>query len=141
MVKRKIIIASHNKLAFGLKETLGYITGDVSQVVEISAYLDNTPVADEIAAALADVSADDEVLVLTDLLGGSVNQAFFPYLNREHFHVITGMNLPVLLSLALQPTDTYLDAATIHQTIAEAREQLAYVNDVVAAMAIDEDDE
>ncbi|MGO2742250.1 MAG: PTS sugar transporter subunit IIA [Pseudolactococcus laudensis] len=141
MVKRKIIIASHNKLAFGLKETLGYITGDVSQVVEISAYLDNTPVADEIAAALADVSADDEVLVLTDLLGGSVNQAFFPYLNREHFHVITGMNLPVLLSLALQPTDTYLDAATIHQAIAEAREQLAYVNDVVAAMAIDEDDE
>lgn len=141
MVKRKIIIASHNKLAFGLKETLGYITGDVSQVVEISAYLDNTPVADEIAAALADVSADDEVLVLTDLLGGSVNQAFFPYLNREHFHVITGMNLPVLMSLALQPTDTYLDAATIHQAIAEAREQLAYVNDVVAAMAIDEDDE
>lgn len=141
MVKRKIIIASHNKLAFGLKETLGYITGDVSQVVEISAYLDNTPVADEIAAALADVSADDEVLVLTDLLGGSVNQAFFPYLNREHFHVITGMNLPVLLSLALQPTDPYLDAATIHQAIAEAREQLAYVNDVVAAMAIDEDDE
>ncbi|MGO3298375.1 MAG: PTS sugar transporter subunit IIA [Pseudolactococcus laudensis] len=141
MVKRKIIIASHNKLAFGLKETLGYITGDVSQVVEISAYLDNTPVADEIAAALADVSADDEVLVLTDLLGGSVNQAFFPYLNREHFHVITGMNLPVLLSLALQPTDTYLDAATIHQAIAEGREQLAYVNDVVAAMAIDEDDE
>ncbi len=141
MVKRKIIIASHNKLAFGLKETLGYITGDVSQVVEISAYLDNTPVADEIAAALADVSADDEVLVLTDLLGGSVNQAFFPYLNREHFHVITGMNLPVLLSLALQLTDTYLDAATIHQAIAEAREQLAYVNDVVAAMAIDEDDE
>lgn len=141
MVKRKIIIASHNKLAFGLKETLGYITGDVSQVVEISAYLDNTPVADEIAAALADVSADDEVLVLTDLLGGSVNQAFFPYLNREHFHVITGMNLPVLLSLALQPTDTYLDAATIHQAIAEAREQLAYMNDVVAAMAIDEDDE
>ncbi|MGO2939013.1 MAG: PTS sugar transporter subunit IIA [Pseudolactococcus laudensis] len=141
MVKRKIIIASHNKLAFGLKETLGYITGDVSQVVEISAYLDNTPVADEIAAALADVSADDEVLVLTDLLGGSVNQAFFPYLNREHFHVITGMNLPVLLSLALQPTDNYLDAATIHQAIAEAREQLAYVNDVVAAMAIDEDDE
>jgi PTS system mannose-specific IIA component len=56
MVKRKIIIASHNKLAFGMKETLGYITGDVSHVVEISAYLDNTPVDEAIKASLADVS-------------------------------------------------------------------------------------
>ena len=141
MVKRKIIIASHNKLAFGMKETLGYITGDVSHVVEISAYLDNTPVDEAIKASLADVSADDEVIILTDLLGGSVNQAFFPYLNHEHFHVITGMNLPVLMSLALQPTNTYLDAATIHQAIAEARDQLIYVNDFVAAMAVDDDDD
>ena len=74
MVKRKIIIASHNKLAFGMKETLGYITGDVSHVVEISAYLDNTPVDEAIKASLADVSADDEVIILTDLLGGSVGQ-------------------------------------------------------------------
>jgi PTS system mannose-specific IIA component len=51
------------------------------------------------------------------------------------------MNLPVLMSLALQPTNTYLDAATIHQAIAEAREQLIYVNDFVAAMAVDDDDD
>ena len=138
---RKIIIASHHKLAAGLKDTLDYILGGVDNVVDISAYIDNKPVNETIDAVLEDLAASDEIIVFTDLLGGSVNQAFFSYLSRDHFHVITGVNLPVIMTIALQPNDTYLTDDMIQSAITEAREQLIYVNDFVAKLAIDDEDE
>ncbi|MEZ0117609.1 PTS sugar transporter subunit IIA [Heyndrickxia coagulans] len=139
---RKILIASHHKMAEGMKDTLNYITGGQGDVHALSAYLTNTPVREEIEALLKDTKDEDEVLVFTDLLGGSVNQAFFPYTSRPHFHVITGMNLPVILSLLLKSEDSYLTAEEIQSALHDAKEQLMYVNEYVANLPEeDEDDE
>ncbi|WP_018664848.1 PTS sugar transporter subunit IIA [Heyndrickxia acidiproducens] len=139
---RKIMIASHHKMAEGIKDTLNYITGGQGNVHAFSAYLTNAPVQEEIEALLKDTKDEDEVLVFTDLLGGSVNQAFFPYTSRPHFHVITGMNLPVILSLLLESGDGYLTAEQIQSALQDAKEQLVYVNDYVANLPEeDEDDE
>ncbi|WP_141432601.1 PTS sugar transporter subunit IIA [Bacillus sp. 03113] len=138
---RKIIIASHNKMAEGIKDTLNYITGGHGNVHALSAYLNNTPIQEEIEELLKDVKEEDEVLVFTDLLGGSVNQAFFPYTSRPHFHVISGMNLPVIMPLVLELNDQYLTADKIHFALNEAKEQLVYVNDFVANMSDDDEDD
>lgn len=139
MVKRKIIIASHNKLAYGMNETLKYLVGGLNNIIEISAYLNNIPVNEEISAKLKNISEEDEVIVFTDLLGGSVNQAFIPYLNRNHFHVITGFNLPVVMALFLQPSNDYLNVTTIEMAIQEAREQLVYVNELTTVISDDDE--
>lgn len=138
---RKIIIASHNKMADGLKDTLNYITGGHGNVHALSAYLNNTPIQEEIEELLKDVKEEDEVVVFTDLLGGSVNQAFFPYTAHPHFHVITGTSLPVIMTLALEPEDKFLTADKIHFAINEAKEQLVYVNEFVANLSEDDDDD
>lgn len=69
---------------------------------------------------------EDEIFILTDMLGGSVNQKFFGRIEC-HVHVICGMNLPLALTLALQP-EGRLTAAQVADIVAEARNQLIYMN-------------
>ncbi|MFR3685903.1 MAG: PTS sugar transporter subunit IIA [Enterococcus sp.] len=93
---RKIIFASHLNFAKGLEETVRFIMPNTAEIIVINAYTQNVPVEEEIGAVLNDLAAEDEALIFTDLLGGSVNQAFVPYLAHPHIHLITGMNLPVI---------------------------------------------
>jgi PTS system mannose-specific IIA component len=136
---RKFIIASHHKMAEGVKDTLNYITGGQGNVYALSAYLKNIPIQEEIEELFKEIKEEDEVVIFTDLLGGSVNQAFARYIARPHVHVITGMNLPIIMSLVLSPDTAYLTADQIRSALNEAKEQLAYVNDLATNMS--EDDE
>lgn len=139
---KKIIIASHHQLAQGFKDTLNYIVPVVdAEIMAISAYTTNTPVEQEISDALKDIQPEDEVIVFTDLLGGSVNQAFVPYLSNPHVHVIAGMSLPLILTVVLTLNEQKTTPEQFRNSIKEAKEQIVYVNDHLAAQAIDEDDE
>lgn len=72
---RKIVVASHSLLAQGFKDTLEFLTGKGDAVNAVCAYVnDNGEGLD--AAVEAALSGTDEVVVLTDAYGGSVNQAF-----------------------------------------------------------------
>ena len=66
--------------------------------------------------------------MMTDMLGGRVNQQFCPYVN-DHRHLICGINLPCALSLVLQPQDMPLTAETIRTIVEESRSHLIYVNE------------
>lgn len=77
---RKIIIASHHKMASGLKDTLEFITGEQRPVVAIDAYLENEVLDDTLKDIFTEKSIDDEYIIFTDLKAGSVNQAFIKYL-------------------------------------------------------------
>lgn len=140
---RKIIFASHHRFADGLKDTFDYIAPNVADVTAISAYVDNVPVAEAIKQALTGLDlSKDEVLVFTDLLGGSVNQAFTKYVSNPHFHVISGMNLPVVMSIILAlPKDDHVDENFLRNCLEDARQQLVYVNDKFLQTELDEEDE
>ena len=64
---RHVIIASHHRFAEGLADTLEFI-GGVENMRAVCAYVDETPLEEQVAAAFASVAPDDEVLVLTDIL-------------------------------------------------------------------------
>ncbi|KAA9001262.1 PTS N-acetylglucosamine transporter subunit IIBC [Affinibrenneria salicis] len=139
---RKIIIASHHRLAQGLKDTLNYVVPNAADIIAIAAYVTNTPIDEEIQASLHDVTDQDEVIVFTDILGGSVNQAFAKFVNHPHFHVITGTNLPVIMSIMLEIDDGYTSADVIKDAVNNAKEELIYVNDFIVAQSnSDEEDE
>lgn len=139
---RKIILASHHKMAEGIKDTLAYIMPNNGEIIAINAYLDNTPVESEIESVLATVTDQDEVLVFTDLLGGSVNQAFSKYLTQSNIQLITGMNLPVIMTILLSAGSEKVTPQLIEQAITEGREQLIYVNQYVKEQVqLDEEDE
>lgn len=130
---RHVILASHHRFAEGLKDTLEFI-GGVQNMRAVCAYVDETPLDECVASVFADVAPGDEVLVLSDILQGSVNQAFVPYLN-DHVFVVSGVNVACCLELALSAEP--LTADFIEETVEQARQAMVLVN----TYAVDADDE
>lgn len=137
---RRFIFASHHKLAYGLKDTVDFLTGATKTIYDINAYLDDeTKDIDTVVAELfASFDDEDEVVVLVDMMGGSVYQKFYPYMS-DKVHVICGMNLPMALSLVLAPEDECLTSEKVEQVLMDCKNQLVYVNKMAASA--DEDDE
>lgn len=137
---RRFIFASHHKLAYGLKDTVDFLTGATKTIYDINAYLDDeTKDIDTVVAELfASFDDEDEVIVLVDMMGGSVYQKFYPYMS-DKVHVICGMNLPMALSLVLAPEDERLTSEKVEQVLMDCKNQLVYVNKMAAS--VDEDDE
>lgn len=137
-MERTIVLASHHRLADGLKDTLEFISGGSQDVVAMAAYLDK-PVEKQIDTLMAAFPADRDVIVLTDMTAGSVNQKFFRYRTRPHTHIISGMNLPLTLGVAMEPTDQYISDARIDALIQEAKNAIVNVNEI--QVEADDDDE
>jgi fructoselysine and glucoselysine-specific PTS system IIA component len=140
LLMRRFIFASHHKLAYGLKDTVDFLTGATKTIYDINAYLDDeTKDIDTVVAELfASFDDEDEVVVLVDMMGGSVYQKFYPYMS-DKVHVICGMNLPMALSLVLVPEDECLTSEKVEQVLMDCKNQLVYVNKMAAS--VDEDDE
>lgn len=141
---RRFIFASHHKLAYGLKDTVDFLIGATKTIYDINAYLDDeTKDIDTVVAELfASFDDEDEVVVLVDMMGGSVYQKFYPYMSdkvSDKVHVICGMNLPMALSFVLAPEDEGLTSEKVEQVLMDCKNQLVYVNKMAAS--VDEDDE
>ncbi len=46
----------------------------LTDIQSVSAYMDNVPVEKQLKEALGEINEDDEYIIFTDMLGGSVNQ-------------------------------------------------------------------
>lgn len=102
---RKYIIASHGRFAEGIYESAVMIIGKQDNVQILNCYTDGTDTKLLIENAMALISDEDEVVVVTDIFGGSVNNEFMKYLGRPNFHLIAGMNLPLLIQLFLSQNE------------------------------------
>lgn len=139
---RKIVLASHHLLADGLKDTIQYLMPTLSDIQSVSAYMDNAAVEKQLKEALGEINEDDEYIIFTDMLGGSVNQEAVKYLQYPNVYVITGMNLPIVLSVCLSLGNCEkVNEDIIRNAIDDAKSQIVYVNDVMKNMGVDEDDE
>jgi len=141
-MKRHYIIASHSTLSAGMADVLHFFAGSTNNldINVITAYVDNKPIDEEIKDIFAGVALEDEVIVLTDIMAGSVNQKLFPYISRQHTHILTGMNLPLALALVMEPSKDYLTEERVQQLVDESRTQLAYMN-TINQDSEDEEDE
>jgi mannose/fructose-specific phosphotransferase system component IIA len=128
---RKFLIATHGAFANGIKSSLEIIIGETENLFLIGAYLDqNVSVEDELKPILDSLSDDDELIIFTDLLGGSVNNIMLREALRENVHILSGFNLPLLIEVILSDNDTPV-AEVIESAIENAKAQLAYVNKLI----------
>lgn len=123
---RKILIASHGELAEGMKHTLNFFAGNEIDVTSICAYVDEETLGTKIQRYFEGVKDTDEVLIFTDLLGGSVNQAILPYVNKEHVHVIAGVFLGIILELIFVQ-DLYLSDEKIAEALERSKKNIVYM--------------
>ena len=124
---RRFVIASHSWMARGLKETLEFLTSR-RDIIDINAYVDESDLEEQIRRVFDGFDPEDEVVIMTDMLGGSVNQKFCPLMG-ERRHLMCGINLPGALSLVLQPEDTPLTAGAVRAIVEESQNHLIYVNE------------
>ena len=138
-MKRTLLVASHSTLASGMTDALKFFAGDDSKIITLNAYVDNKPIAGQIKYIFNRFSDDEEVVVLTDLLAGSVNQEMYKYRERPHTQIITGMNLALGLAILLEPADKYLTATRINELIKDAQNNLVYMNEYTAEVSDDDE--
>lgn len=124
---RKYILATHGTMAGGMKSTLEMIAGAQENLVCINAYTeecaDPMPVFQKVIAD----NPEDDIVIMTDLFGGSVNNNAITLIENKRVHVVTGINLPVVISLVMSDEETSAEEA-IKEAIEGAREMLQYCN-------------
>ncbi|MGM0169115.1 PTS system, mannose-specific IIA component [Enterococcus sp. AZ135] len=122
---RKILIATHGYFADGVMSSLKLLVGEREEITIINAYVDETDVTKQYDTFFNNLSLDDEVVVFTDLYGGSVNQQLFNYTEPHKAILITGFNLPILLEVLLTPERITKEKA--YQLVENCRNELKVV--------------
>lgn len=122
----KILVIGHGRFAEGIKSVANIIVGDLSEVTFMNTYVDDIDFHVELDNYF---SENKNVLVLTDLFGGSVNQAIIQYITKVNIDVITGINIPLILEILI--SNTTGNNLVFRQIISSAKEQIVYVNDML----------
>ena len=137
----QIVLASHGGLADGARDTLDMIVGDVSNVHTISLARDDKDQIEDRALALIDsFDPSDAVYVLTDMLGSSVNnQMVSLQAKRPEVTVISGMNLPLILEIAL--SEEPLSEAALAEVIEQSRAEIQNIAALMRATAQQEEED
>jgi fructoselysine and glucoselysine-specific PTS system IIA component len=126
----KIILASHGALAKGMKDTLDMIVGNQVSIQAYSAYdEENVDFASDISQQITR-EVNEQFIIVTDVMGGSVNNAMTELVLRyKNVFLITGMNLPLILSLATYSGD--IDLKALDELVQEGKRGLINVNKMV----------
>lgn len=123
---KQILIATHGKMASGIRYTAELIVGKMDEITTIDAYV--TP-EDNVEKKFEEYFAqheNDRIFVFTDLMGGSVNQKLLRYSQKENVTLITGTNLPVLMQVMMADDD--VTEEEVQEFIDDAREELQMVD-------------
>ena len=135
---RQYIFASHAHFATGIKESTELLSGARDNVHDLSMFVDGrTDVAEEAAKLLATFDPADDVIVSTDLFGGSVNNEFTKIVQtRPNTYLVANMNLPLLIQLLFSDQEAPADQV-IREILAADDTRVKFVNDLLT----DADDE
>ena len=137
---RQFIIASHAHFAAGINESVSLLSGERDNVRTLSMYVDgNNDLAAAAAKMLDETPEGDDLVVCTDLFGGSVNNEFTSIVQRRpNTYLVTNMNLPLLIQL-LFAEEGRATAEVIREICAADDTRVKFVNDLIEDTEDDEE--
>ena len=98
---RYIVLLSHGHLASGMKNTIELIAGKQDNLIAYDAYVDGNDDIKDFFREFVQAHAKDEIIAVTDVLGGSVNNDMISFNQLPNVYVICGMNAALVLNLVL----------------------------------------
>lgn len=129
--KRKYLIATHGTFSKGVKSSLNMIIGDTANLYIIEAYIDDkVNIEDQIKLVLDEISDEDELIIFSDIMGGSVTNQLLHQALRPNTHIVSGFNLPLLIEILLADAETPI-TEMIDDAIINAKEQMVRVNKLI----------
>lgn len=96
-----ILLGSHGHLASGMKTAVEILAGKQNNLTVIDAYVDQRNIDEELRDFFNAVQDEEQVLMLSDLYGGSVNQKMYLYLQRPNTFLVAGVNLALVLEFCM----------------------------------------
>jgi fructoselysine/glucoselysine PTS system EIIA component len=131
---RKFLIATHGSFSAGIRSSLEMITGSNDNVFIIQAYTDgNKSIDSELSDILEQTADDDELVVFTDIAGGSITSEILRLARRDNVYMVSGVNLPLLLDIILADPEMPVDDV-IESGISNARDQIVFVSKLMNSM-------
>lgn len=98
------VIVSHGQVANELLAAAETVVGELDHIAAVSiGWHDDVEIAKaEIERAIKQVSADNGVLIMTDMFGGTPTNISAMFIKDGEVELITGVNLPMVIKLASQ---------------------------------------
>ncbi|MEG1462798.1 PTS sugar transporter subunit IIA [Anaerorhabdus sp.] len=125
---RRIILASHGKLAEGMKDAAKLITGDLAETIETYCLMPGSAPLDYATQLQEEITnnQDVEFVIVTDLYGASVCSAMYPLTFYPNVKLFTGLSLPIVLNLLLSYTEQ-LNPSSIEEILQESKEGIKFI--------------
>jgi PTS system mannose-specific IIA component len=97
-----ILIISHGRVAEAFISSMQLLVGNLEKIRGISIWPKDKEedVRDRIRKEIKEVDDGDGVVILTDVLGGAATHLSLSLVERERVEVVTGVNMPMLLTLS-----------------------------------------
>ncbi len=138
---RQFILASHGSLATGMVGTIEMILGERKDLAAFSLTPEGkTEQLLRQVKAYMEANPADEYVIVTDLIGGSVHTALTSLVGMPGVHLLSGMNLSLLLELLLLP-DGEIRAEQIYSCMTKGKESILYMNDEIKKYKEEKEDD
>lgn len=122
------LIASHGRYASGLANAVKSLTGKDGLNI-VCAYLDERPIGDLLSEVFSG-KENEEWIVLTDILGGSVNQEIMRNYMSDNVHLIAGATVDTVLRvLEIDPKKDI--KKQIREIVLASKERIEFVNTLI----------
>ncbi len=120
----RIILASHGGMSAGVRDTMEMVMGELPNLYAVATTRDETEsVVTAVRRLLDSFDPAEQVFILTDVLGGSVNNDMVTLLpDYPKARIICGMNLSLVLCLCMASGP--LDPDEIQEVIRQAQGQI-----------------
>lgn len=114
------LIVTHGNLAFELLNAAKQIEADVTGIEAVPLDWSETvdTAREKIGEALKRVGRDRDVIIFTDMFGGTPSNISLSFLEKGHVEVVTGVNLPMVVKFAMVKQESK-DLATVAHMITE----------------------
>ncbi|MFB6469020.1 PTS sugar transporter subunit IIA [Cytobacillus sp. Hz8] len=135
----QFILASHSDLAHGMKKAIKMLTGIDEGIISFGLQ-DGENVNEILESAkeiIANASEGDVFTIVTDIPGGSVNNALMELINEENVYLLSGMNIPLMLNLVLKPE---INPAEIQDCVEIAQKTITYFDKSILEEENEEED-
>lgn len=133
---KNLVLVTHADFAKGILTSLNLVLGQVKNVdyVSITAKETIPEIVSMIEKKIMDFGNCDPTVVLTDIPGGSTTQAAMKLLGYgQKVYLVTGLNLGLLLEIALLPLGEgeVPDKGMLRGAIENSRTSMYLVNDMM----------
>ena len=114
------LIVTHGNLANELLNAARQIEADIAGIEAVPLEWSETVDAsrEKIAEALRRVGSDRDVIIFTDMFGGTPSNISLSFLEKGHVEIVTGVNLPMVVKFAMVKRESQ-DLHTVARMITE----------------------